>query len=291
VPIGTGPATDDADEEPGLEPTGTEVAAVVPLRPGVPSRRRAAREWGGKADGTDGDDAGTPKHRPRRPSVAVARIAALVAAAPLVWAGLTSGVGVATAYGAGVAHPRNNSANVAYIGVRLDESQLTDPVIVKQLASLNATAVVDERTAANDPGAVQRLVSLGVDVENGGAGPRFDRQGHHVGLSPWTRANGDVAASHLLARIAGQPVHVFVPGRRLNAFDLMACYGAHSKTVVPNRILEPADDDPLQHVTARNTYLVNGARANHQQMESMLSQLSVRLAAANLSGAPLTGLA
>ncbi len=228
--------------------------------------------------------------RPRRPSLRVARLAALVAAVPLLWAALTSGVNVATAYGAGVAHPASHPGNVAFIGVRLDDTQISDPLIAQQLADLHATAVVDEQTAASNPTEVQRLVTLGVDVENGGAGTRVNSQGHRVGQSPWTRANGDVAASHLLARIAGQPVNLFIPGRRLNAFDLMACYGAHNKTVVPDRVLEPADDDPLMHVTARHTYLVNGAKATDQQMESTLSQLSSRLAAANLSGAPLSDL-
>jgi len=230
--------------------------------------------------------------RPRpRPSLAVARIAALVAAVPLIWAALTSGVGVATAYGAGVAHPPSNSGNVAYIGVRLDESQLVDPAIATRLAALHATAVVDEQTAARDPADVQRLVSLGINVENGGAGTRVNAQGHRVAQSPWTRASGDVAASQILARIAGQPVNVFVPGRRLNAFDLMASRGAHNKTVVPNRILEPADDEMPQHLTARHTYLINGVKATPQQMQAMLDQISMLMATSNLSGAPLADLA
>jgi hypothetical protein len=221
----------------------------------------------------------------------VARIAALVAAVPLIWAALTSGVAAATSFGAGVAHAPSKSGLVAYIGVRLASDQLTDPAIAQQLASLHASAVVDEQTAASDPSAVQRLVSLGVDVENGGAGTRLDSQGHRITESPWTRATGDVAASHRLSEIVGQPVKVFVPGRRVNAFDLMACYGAHSKTVVPDAIFQPTDNDGRQHLTARHTYLVNGSKATVTQMQSMLDQLSVDLTAANLSGAPLADLA
>ena len=229
--------------------------------------------------------------RPRRPSVAVARVAALVAAVPLIWAGLTSGVGVATAYGAGVAHPRSNSGNVAYFGVRLDQTQLTNQAIVARLVALHATAVVDEQTAGQNPADVQRLVGMGVDVESGGAGTRVNSAGHRIAQSPWTRAAVDVAASQYLARIAGQPVKVFVPGRRLNAFDLMACRGAHNKTVVPNRILEPADDEAPQHLTARHTYLINGNKATAAQMLSMLDQVSTLLTSSNLAGAPLADLA
>ncbi len=220
----------------------------------------------------------------------MARLAALAAAIPLIWAALTSGVGVATAYGAGVAQPPKNSGNVAYLGVRLDTSQLTDPAIAAQLARLHASAVLDEETAASDPGDVQHLVSLGIDVENGGAGPHFDSAGHRIDEYPWTRADGDVDASHYLARIVGQKVDVFVPGRRLNAFDLMACHAAHTKSVVPNRIFYASDTDGLQPLTARHTYLVSGVNATNQQMEAMLSQLSTSLATANLSGAPLADL-
>jgi UDP-N-acetylglucosamine:LPS N-acetylglucosamine transferase len=317
VPIGLARSGDSAtsDGVEALPATGTESAEIVALkpRPSVAPPPGPAGDDGAEweqlaATGTDGRDnrpsddrpsddgpGGGPTEdvgprRPRRPSVRVARLAALVAAVPLLWAALTSGVNVATAYGAGVAHPASHPGNVAYIGVRLDDTQISDPVIAQQLADLHATAVVDEQTALSNPGEVQHLVTLGIDVENGGAGPRVNSEGHRVVQSPWTRANGDVAASHLLARIAGQPVNVFVPGRRLNAFDLMACYGAHNKTVVPDRVLQPADDDPLVHVTARHTYLVTGAKATTQQMESTLSQLGARLAAAGLSGAPLSDL-
>lgn len=309
---GTGEATpsDDArDNEP---------ADVVPMRPRIPAgvRRRfrddrgdrrdagdgsdVAVGWEGDGDGEDGEielaptgtegDVPEQRRRPRRPSVAVARLAALAAAIPLIWAGLTSGVGVATAYGAGVAQPPKDSGHVAYLGVRLDDSQLTDPVIAQQLAKLHASAVLDEETAASDPAGVQHLVRMGIDVENGGAGPHFDSAGHRIDESPWTRADGDVAASHYLARIVGQKVELFIPGRRLNAFDLMACHSAHAKSVVPDRILDPTDDDPISSLTVRHTYLVSGVGATNQQMQTMLSELSTRLAASNLSGAPLADL-
>ncbi|MDQ1369163.1 MAG: hypothetical protein QOF20_1516 [Acidimicrobiaceae bacterium] len=324
VPIGSGRAASrTADRTTGAEavepaevaalaPTGTDaepadvvaigINAVTTPDANANANANANADGGDDADGNDsdkvealrptgtGDGGRPPRGRPRRPSVAVARVAALVAVVPLVWAALTSGVGVATAYGAGVAHPRSNSGNVAYVGVRLSESQLNNPVIGQELADLNASAVVDEQTAAKDPVDIQRLVGLGVDVENGGAGPRVNSQGHRIAQVPWTRANGDVAASQELARIAGQPVKVFVPGRRLNAFDLMACYGAHNKSVVPDRILEPADEDPLGPLTARHTYLVNGAKSTDQQLQDLLSQLSHGLKAANLAGAPLADL-
>jgi hypothetical protein len=305
VPIGTGRGD--------RTPTGVGDADVVAMRPRVPVGLARAGDKSDEFDeseddlddieptGTDGNTgrrwAGRSRavrpgagRRQRRPSVAVTRVAALVAAVPLIWAALTSGVAFATSYGAGVAHPRSDSGQVTYIGVRLAESQLTSPAIAYQLAALHASAVVDEQTATGDPADVQRLVTLGVDVENGGAGERVNSDGHHIDQSPWKRANGDVAASHYLARIAGEPVTLFVPGRRVNAFDLMACYGAHNKTVVPDHILDPNDDEPLTTLAARHTYLVNGSGATNGQLQAMLSALATRLAAAHLSGAPLADL-
>jgi UDP-N-acetylglucosamine:LPS N-acetylglucosamine transferase len=227
---------------------------------------------------------------PRRPSVLVARIAAAIAAVPLLWAALTTGVGVVTAYGAGVARPPKHIGAVAFIGVRLDNSQLVDPTIQREVAALGATAVIDRSTAELNPQAVQQLVNLDVDVESGGAGPRIDDNGHRVSLTPWSRAHMDVQSCALLTRIAGQPVKVFVPGRRLNAFDLVASYTAHSRTVVPNQILTPADTDQSLHLVARHIYLVNGERATDSQLSHLLPIIADHLSAAKLAGAPLVDL-
>jgi processive 1,2-diacylglycerol beta-glucosyltransferase len=242
---------------------------------------------------------GLPDRRPvavpepaglRRPSVLVARIAAAVAAVPLLWAALTTGVGVVTAYGAGVARPPKNIGAVAFIGVRLDSTQVVDPTIQRQVAALGATAVIDRSTAELNPKAVQQFVNLDVDVESGGAGPRLDDDGHRVSLTPWSRAHVDVQSCALLTRIAGEPVRVFVPGRRLNAFDLVASYTAHSRTVVPDRIFSPADTDQSLHLVARHIYLVNGEGATDSQLSHLLPIIAHQLSTADLSGAPLVDL-
>jgi hypothetical protein len=227
---------------------------------------------------------------PRRPSVVVARIAAAVAAVPLLWAALTTGVGVVTAYGAGVARPPSHVGAVAFIGVRLDGTQLTDPGIQRQVAALRATAVVDRSTAEENPEAVQQLVNMSVDVESGGAGSRVDENGHRVNLTPWDRAHLDLQSCALLTRIVGQPVKVFVPGRRLNAFDLVASYTAHSRTVVPDQIVSPDDTDESLHLTARHIYLVNGEGATTSQLSELLPAIASGLNQAGLSGAPLVDL-
>jgi hypothetical protein len=227
---------------------------------------------------------------PRRPSVLVARVAAAVAAVPLLWAGLTSGVGVVTAYGAGVAHPPAHVGPVAYLGVRLNEAELVDPAIQHQVANLRASAVVDRVTAELNPEAVQHLASLSVDVESGGAGPHFDNRGRRVNMAPWSRASADVRAGAWLTRLVGQRVRVFVPGRRVNAFDLVASYNAHSVTVVPNRIIGPDDNDEPNHLTARHIYLINGVGSTNAQLSNLLQVIQSDLVNSQLQGAPLVEL-
>jgi hypothetical protein len=175
---------------------------------------------------------------------------------------------------------------MTYLGVRLDASELTDPAIQEQLAALHATAVVDGVTAARSPAAIQRLASLDVDVESGGQGRILGRRGSDT---PWRRAHGDIRASRLLERLAGEPVTVFVPGRRINVFDLVACRSAHTRTVVPNHVFRVGDVDSV-HMTARHTYLVDGERATASELAALLTKVANQLSRARLDGAPLVEL-
>jgi hypothetical protein len=195
-----------------------------------------------------------------------------------------------TAYGAGVAHPPPHVGPVAYLGVRLDEAELVDPMIQRQLASLRASAVVDRVTAELNPQAVQHLASLFVDVESGGAGSRLDSRGKRVNMAPWSRASADAESTRWLARLVGQRVNVFVPGRRVNAFDLVASHNAHSVTVVPNRTFGPDDADENYRLQARHIYLVNGVGYTNAQVSTLLNVIATELDASHLQGAPLVDL-
>ena len=256
-----------------LAPDGTVDAAVVPLRPAGeagarPARRRPTVRTELAPTGTDGA-------APRAQTAASAAIGR---------SGPNGRPGGGRATHLGRAHLGRGRRHGLRRGVAQPPKQLGQCRLHRRAAGWVAAHRSCDRPAVGgpprhrgggrtdggqgSPADIQHLVSLGSRRrQRRRRAPRLDRQGHRIGQSPWTRANGDVAASHLLAQIAGQPVKVFVPGRRLNAFDLMACYGAHNKTVVPDQILNPADDDPLQHLTARHTYLVNGAKATAQQMQ------------------------
>jgi processive 1,2-diacylglycerol beta-glucosyltransferase len=233
--------------------------------------------------------------RGRRPILTLAKAAAALAAtASLCWAGLTSGVALAAEAGAGVAHPVSNEPNVAYIGVRLDSAELSDPGVVDKLQHLNVTAVVDDATAQANVTAVRDLVQRGVNVENGGYGDPNTGSHHDSDSLPWIRAQHDAKAGYELGLLIGESVTVTVPGRRVNAFDLIECRKAHTSLVVPNHILDPAPSGQIEtviHLSPRRIYLINGMGATPGQLSAYLSQVSASLQSAHLSATSLATLA
>lgn len=232
-----------------------------------------------------------PVSAARRRARRAARVGvAGVATGATVWAGLTTGVAMATEAGAGVAHPGVGAAAVAYIGVRLDPYELATPAVSEELRRMGATAVVDEATAEADPAAVRALVGDGVSVANGGLGhlPGTDVDG----IAPWDRAAGDARAVTHLSDLIDAPVTEMVPGRRLTAWDLVECRRQHVSLVVPNHVLHasaPADQ-PIR-IDPGHIYVVSGMGASPEQLTTFLSRLEASLAADQLAAAPLTTLA
>jgi UDP-N-acetylglucosamine:LPS N-acetylglucosamine transferase len=227
----------------------------------------------------------------RRPVRVAARIAATAAALlGLTWTGLTAGVGVAAAEGAGVAHPPPGAGSVAYLGVRLDSAELADPGIVTRLIDLDATAVLDARTAEADPAAVKHLGAEGVDVESGGHGQTLGPQGTSTPTALWTRARRDAGAAGVIGVLAGQSVTVFVPGRRLNAWDLVDCHHVRTSVVVPDTTFVAADFQGPASVgamAARQIYLVDGLDASPARLAAVLDTVATQLSAAGLPAVPL----
>lgn len=230
----------------------------------------------------------------RRPAAAAARAAVAIAAlAGLGWAGLTSGVAMAAEAGAGVAHPAPGMSSVAYVGVRLDAAELNDPVVVTLMQQLDLTAVIDTATAMQDVGAVRHVAALGIDVENGGQGDWLGSTGHDADPALWTRARADARAGRFIGLLIGRSVPISIPGRRINAWDLIECRNAHTALVVPNHVLEAGRPDvqagPI-HLTARHIYLINGLGATPAELDTVLSDLSASLSTANLTAMPLATL-
>jgi hypothetical protein len=231
--------------------------------------------------------------RPARAPVAVAvRVAAaMTALASFGWLGLTSGVAVATEAGAGVAHPGPDHQGIAYVGVRLDGSELADPVIVADLRRMDLTAVVDDATATGNLDAVRLVVRDGINVESGGLGDVGVAGRDHDSL-PWTRAQGDAKAGRRLGLLIDRPVRVTIPGRRVTAWDLVDAGDAHMTIVVPDHIVEAARVPPaaLLRLSQGGIYMINGLDAAPSQLETVLGQLGNSLETDHLSAAPLATL-
>ncbi|MDQ6945366.1 MAG: hypothetical protein M3256_03645 [Actinomycetota bacterium] len=227
--------------------------------------------------------------RSRQPRVIVTRVATgLVAAAGLTWGGLTTGVGVAAATGTGVAHPQTDAGQVVYVGVRLGQADLADPTVSQALQTLGATAVIDDHVASADPADTRQLADRGVDIANGGQGHRTDQQGHPIKPALWNRAQGDVNAGVALSEIVGHPVTVMVPGRRVNAFDMVDTGRAHDRLVVPNTVIHVQDNDTSAEAstdtstdtTKMSTHaivLVDGLRGTPAELTASLAALTAEL--------------
>jgi hypothetical protein len=140
---------------------------------------------------------------------------------------------------------------------------------------------------------LRQLANTGVDVENGGHGPWYDRAGKRVEPTLWTRAMADASAGASLARLIGQPVKLLVPGRRVNGFDMLDTAKAHETLVVAKVDISAAAtraDAGIGHPTARQILLINGLKASPGELDRLLRTLARRIQQAQLLPAPLSSL-
>jgi hypothetical protein len=235
----------------------------------------------------------TVPSRHRAVSLVSRAAAAVVALSALGWAGLTTGVAMATEAGAGVAHPEHNSLAVAYVGVRLNGAELSDPAVVGALRAMNLTAVVDDSTAKANVTALRTLAADGINVENGGVGESTGALQHDHDALPWTRARRDARAGTQLELLINRPVKETVPGRRLTAWDLLQCRDAHTSLVVPDHTITVSgagSSGPLR-LSGHDIYLINGLGATPPALVAFLAELEAGLQVAHLSASPLATLA
>ncbi|MDQ6927069.1 MAG: polysaccharide deacetylase family protein [Actinomycetota bacterium] len=210
------------------------------------------------------------------------RLAAAVAASlAMVYGGLTFGVGVATARGVGVTKaPADADSNAAYVAVRLGPGSIEDPALPQLLAADHVTAVVDGSLATEHPDALRRLTDAGVDVANGGWGRHTNMQ--------WRRARADLRrASDAIHSATGQNVHVFLPVRRVDGFDLAWARVVHERVVVPSKVL--TDAFPTS-VKPGAIYVLNGRHADGPATERMVEDINSRLTSAHVAPASLAAL-
>ena len=237
------------------------------------------------------DAAGSPVFVPsaarRRIGLAVRTAMAGVATAAVGWAGLTTGVAMATDAGAGVAHPTHIPTPVAYVGVRLTAAEVADGNVAATLKRMSVTAVLDDATVQQAAPAVRDLVAAGVNVANGGLG---ELNGNGDDHPPWEQAALDARAGRQISDLIDAPVTQAVPGRHLNAWDLVDSHHAHLALVVPDHVLHASAPDGPLRLAPRNIYLVDGEGATPEQLTAYLGRLQAGLVAAQLIPEPLVTL-
>jgi hypothetical protein len=208
------------------------------------------------------------------------RRTAMIAAASvlLLYGGLTLGAQAVSAIGVGVAKPPKGATETAYVGVRLDHTQLGDNALLAEIRRMGVSVVVDARAAAHRSVELEHLANQGVDIANGGWGKgSFLR---------WNRARNDVArAGKLIAQEAGQPAREFCPGRRLDAFDQYYSHRQKQKLVVANHTVRP--ESLPARLESGKVYVLDGRDRDATAMEVAVSDLDAQFGRAGLRAAPL----
>jgi UDP-N-acetylglucosamine:LPS N-acetylglucosamine transferase len=203
----------------------------------------------------------------------------IAAAAVLVlYGGLTLGAQAVSAIGVGVAKPPKGVEDTAYVGIRLDHAELTDPALLTRIRSMGVSVVVDAQAASHRSVELEQLAHQGVDIANGGWGKgSFLR---------WNRARNDVdKAGKVLAAEIGRPAHEFCPGRRLDAFDQYYSHRRKQKLVVANYTLRPEN---LPHeLQSGKVYVLDGRDRDPTAMEVAVADLHDQFADAGMRAAPL----
>jgi len=208
------------------------------------------------------------------------RRTAMIAAASVlvIYGGLTLGAQAVSAIGVGVAKPPKGATETAYVGVRLDHTQLGDNVLLADIRRMGVSVVVDARAVAHRSVELEHLASQGVDIANGGWGKgSFLR---------WNRARNDVArAGKLIAQEAGHPAREFCPGRRLDAFDQYYSHRQKQRLVVANHTVRP--ESLPARLESGKVYVLDGRNRDAAAMEVAVSHLDAQFGRAGLRAAPL----
>jgi len=208
------------------------------------------------------------------------RRTAMIAAMSVVvlYGGLTLGAQAVSAVGVGVAKPPKNATHTAYLGIRLDQTQLSDELLLREIHALGVSVVVDAHAAEHRSVELEELAASGVDIANGGWGKgSFLR---------WNRARNDVAkAGKIIAHEAGRPAREFCPGRRLDAFDQYYSHRQKQKLVVANHTIRP--ESLPTSIESGKVYVLDGRDRDTTAMEIAVSDLGHQFARDGLRAAPL----
>lgn len=221
-----------------------------------------------------------PVLHPIRRANARQRVAAGVAALVTMYASLTIGVSTATAHGIGVAHG-NRHRDTVYVGVRLGPSVADSEALPAVLSHEHMSGIVDATLVSKHADWVQSLGAAGVDLANGGWGGKHRFQ--------WRRARADtVRAKHTISLAGHDCCRMFVPQRRLSAFDLASARQAHERAVVPRHVLSPDADLPTPK--RGEVYVVDARGHDADTVLNYLFRLDQQLQTSGMTVAPLSRL-
>jgi UDP-N-acetylglucosamine:LPS N-acetylglucosamine transferase len=205
---------------------------------------------------------------PLRPPQGRRSIGVAAASLLVLYVGLTVGAQAVSAIGVGVAKPPSGVDHAVFVGVRLDDQQLTNRRLLRAVDDLGVSVVVDAQTARRHSGAIDWLADRGVEIANGGWGEGT--------LLPWNQARNDLdKAGKVIAQEAGAPPIEFVSARRPDAFDQFYSRRARQRLVVPNHTFGPGDVP--RSLEDRKVYLLDGRGDNAKSMEAAVTRLSQRI--------------
>ena len=213
-----------------------------------------------------------------RSSAVPRRMVAAASALVMLYGLLTLGTQTVVAFGVGTARPPHTTASTIYVGVRLGDELLTDQPLLNELRASGATAIVDEAAARGHTETLVWLTGHGVEIANGGSG-------HGTWLRP-ARARRDLQeAEGLIAKETGTRPTDFVPGRRLDAFDLYYAESTEQQVVVPDATFGPAHLPAL--LKAGRVYVLDGRSGDPAAVMSALAAIEDEAAAMGIHVAPL----
>jgi UDP-N-acetylglucosamine:LPS N-acetylglucosamine transferase len=210
------------------------------------------------------------------------RLVAVAVALALTWIGLTEGAEAVSGFGVGVAKPPSHAQHVTYLGVRMTNADLHDPAVLAADRRLDASIVIDARTARQAGSRLAQVAARGVDIANAGAGGSR--------TLPWNQARADCQAGAVISRQAARPTREFVAPDGPDAFDQLFCRlgSPRQRLVRPDRTVGALSLP--REVHARRIYVVDGRGVDPRKLAIALAGFERMAAEAHVRTRPLTEL-
>lgn len=209
-------------------------------------------------------------HRPRK----VARRLAVWATAglSLLWM-CTFGTSMAVANGFRAVNPSAGQAHSVFIVVDLPADQKMTAQNIAELRQLNAGVAVSVTAAVANQDAVRRVSDAGLQLVNSAGG-----QPYETGI--FTRRGTIGAGARLIKQITTRQPNLMLSNGDVDAIDVGMAAFYHERIVVPKHVL--VCGQPLKLPSSGGVVLVHSGNGANCALGSVLHQLAIEAAAANL---------